>query len=193
MGCDLYEEKIMEYLDGALDGREWAKLEKHLLTCARCSKFLDDMQNQYAMLSDLPLLSPGQDFTQKVMKKIFREKIEGKNMLMIAIPASLMVILVASFLFATCDPAFIIPVLGGTVDWLVLIAKSVVGILNSALWTAGFTLKVITDLQPVLAFPAMVLTEIWMKYPTGAFLAMMMLAMEFSLWVRLLAPRKSYR
>lgn len=193
MGCDFYEERIMEYLDGALDARRKRDLEQHLSKCVHCSEFLEAMQRQYAMLSDLPLLSPGQDFTQKVMTKIYNEKAERNIPIVIAIPALLLAILAVTILLAPYNPADIIPAFIGAVGWFVMVVKSVSGLLNTALWMAGFTVKVIMDLQSALTFPARILAEIWRQYPMSAVLVIGVFIVGFSLWVRLLAPHRSYR
>lgn len=191
MGCDFYEERIMEYLDGALDARGKRDLEQHLSKCVHCSEFLEAMQRQYAMLSDLPLLSPGQDFTQKVMTKIYNEKAERNIPIVMAIPALLLAILAVTILLAPYNPADIIPAFTGAVGWFVMVVKSVSGILNTALWMAGFTVKVIMDLQSALTFPARILAEIWRQYPMSAVLVIGVFIVEFSLWVRLLAPTEA--
>lgn len=193
MGCDFYEERIMEYLDGALDARGKRDLEQHLSKCVHCSEFLEAMQRQYAMLSDLPLLSPGQNFTQKVMTKIYNEKAERNIPIVMAIPALLLAILAVTILLAPYNPADIIPAFIGAVGWFAMVVKSVSGILNTALWMAGFTVKVIMDLQSALTFPARILAEIWRQYWVSAVLVIGVFIVGFSLWVRLLAPHRSYR
>lgn len=193
MGCDFYEERIMEYLDGALDARGKRDLEQHLSKCVHCSEFLEAMQRQYAILSDLPLLSPGQNFTQKVMTKIYNEKAERNIPIVMAIPALLLAILAVTILLAPYNPADIIPAFIGAVGWFVMVVKSVSGLLNTALWMAGFTVKVIMDLQSALTFPARILAEIWRQYPMSAVLVIGVFIVGFSLWVRLLAPHRSYR
>ncbi|AYO31678.1 hypothetical protein D2962_14695 [Biomaibacter acetigenes] len=191
MGCDFYEERIMEYLDGALDARGKRDLEQHLSKCVHCSEFLEAMQRQYVMLSDLPLLSPGQNFTQKVMTKIYNEKAERNIPIVMAIPALLLAILAVTILLAPYNPADIIPAFIGAVGWFVMVVKSVSGILNTALWMAGFTVKVIMDLQSALTFPARILAEIWRQYPMSAVLVIGVFIVGFSLWVRLLAPTEA--
>lgn len=74
MSCDLYKAVIMEYLDGKLTGAKEEKLELHLQQCASCREFLSAQEKQHAMLRNIPLFTPGIDFTHRVMKEIHHKK-----------------------------------------------------------------------------------------------------------------------
>ncbi|HHV18979.1 MAG TPA: zf-HC2 domain-containing protein [Thermoanaerobacterales bacterium] len=74
MSCNLYEDLIMEYLDGELICSEKENLKSHLQECASCREFLSIQKKQHTMLRALPLFTPGKDFTIKVMKDIHRKK-----------------------------------------------------------------------------------------------------------------------
>lgn len=192
MKCDFYEERIMEYLDGELNPQAKLDLEEHLKNCAHCTKFLLDIQKQYLMLSEMPLLSPTQGFTRKVMAEIRREKIAGRIPWIAFIPA---VILVAEIIYML-EPRRLenlIPAFTGAVSWLVMVVKSVDGMLGILLWMANFAAGLFVDLQSILVFPAEIMADIIEKNPWRAVTTLAVFIAEILFWVRLLAPRKGYR
>lgn len=194
VGCDFYEEMIMEYLDGELDARQKTDTEQHLTKCAHCSEFLSAMQKEYQMLSELPLLSPEQDFTQKVMASI-RGKKAAVNIPKVQI--ILAVILAAAalvlYILELGNPADFIPAITYAAGWFVMIAKSVNSIFNTTLWMMNLTVKVFLDLQSALAFLEKICVKVLKEYPLGTVLVMTAFIVEAFLWGRLLSPRKSYR
>ena len=70
MGCDGFEQRIVEYLDGEITSEEENTLKDHLQICDNCREFYKDIKIYFELFISLPLLSPERDFTNKVMNQI---------------------------------------------------------------------------------------------------------------------------
>jgi len=191
--CDLYEERIMEYLDGELDARQEKDLKQHLSKCASCSEFFSAMQMEYKMLSELPLLSPEQDFTQKVVANVLGKKAAVIPQAQAILAVFLAAVALALYIPGFWDPADLVPVITNAAGWFATIAKGVGSIFNTALWVMDLTAKVFLDLQSALYFLEKICVEVLKEYPLSTALVMVSFIVEAFLWGRLLSPRKSYR
>jgi len=58
--CQELVELVTEYVDGALDQRDRARFEEHVLTCPACQAHIDQMRGTIDVLGHLPAdsLSP---------------------------------------------------------------------------------------------------------------------------------------
>jgi hypothetical protein len=54
MNCVMFEEKISQYVDGALDWSDACLVEQHLRTCAACAAFADRLEYDRILLQTLP-------------------------------------------------------------------------------------------------------------------------------------------
>lgn len=60
-------EAIQALLDGALPSGERAAVEEHLASCARCSAEMDGWRSLFERIGDLPTLTPGPEFAERVL------------------------------------------------------------------------------------------------------------------------------
>ena len=63
----LTDERIQEWLDGQLSQREAARLQTHLDDCTRCRTEVEDWKGFVADLSALPVLTPEESFSGRVL------------------------------------------------------------------------------------------------------------------------------
>jgi predicted anti-sigma-YlaC factor YlaD len=184
----------MEYLDGELNAVKKTETEQHLKKCAHCSEFLSAMQQQYEMLSALLLLSPGQDFTQKVMSNIGSKKADDGTTDITKMQIMPAIILVAAVL-ALCIPksghlAGVVPAAINFAAWFAVMIKGLSGIFNAVLWMMDFAVKMLLDLQPSMYFLETIPGVLLNKYPAGAALIAAAFLLECFLWGKLLSPGK---
>lgn len=66
MTCTKAQRSISEYVDGALDARRTAALERHLERCAACREVLEDFRAMKTAASELPVMEPGDDVWPRV-------------------------------------------------------------------------------------------------------------------------------
>ena len=52
--CKELVELVTEYLEGALDRRERARFEEHVLTCAPCHAYIDQVRSTIEVLGHVP-------------------------------------------------------------------------------------------------------------------------------------------
>lgn len=192
MKCDFYEEKIMEYLDGELDLRKKEDILRHISGCSRCSDFLAAMRLEYTLLSELPLLSPTPDFTQKVMSSIRNKKAVDYTPKESILPSAVLAFsALALYILEFWNPEQLIFTMTGAVRWFVVIARCLGNIFDTTFWMMDFTAKLFTHSQTVLVFLERVLSDILGEYPLGVALIAALSLAEVFLWGRLLYLRKS--
>jgi len=67
-------EKIHEYMDGELGHQEEKKLKEHLHVCSECMKHYQELEKAVAFVKSTSHIQAPDDFTEKVMKNLPREK-----------------------------------------------------------------------------------------------------------------------
>lgn len=70
MRCSKARRYISEYVDGALEARKAAELERHLETCPACREVLDDLRGMKAAASDLETPEPGDEVWRKIRSRL---------------------------------------------------------------------------------------------------------------------------
>ena len=75
--CEIFKNKLSEYIDNALSIEEIASLEKHLIDCSECSKELHLLNSMIHELNHLPEQELPENFHNELMAKI--KDISGKN------------------------------------------------------------------------------------------------------------------
>ena len=75
--CEIFKNKLSEYIDNALSIEEIASLEKHLIDCSECSKELHLLNSIIHELNHLPEQELPENFHNELMAKI--KDISGKN------------------------------------------------------------------------------------------------------------------
>lgn len=66
----LTEEQINQYVDLLLSNAEAEAVERHLLGCAICQKKVDELQQVFTALADLPEMPYQKDLTTRVLRLI---------------------------------------------------------------------------------------------------------------------------
>ncbi len=72
MTCQKAQRYISEYVDGALDSRRAAGLERHLEGCAACREVLEDFRAMKIAASELPVTEPGDDVWSRIRTGLVR-------------------------------------------------------------------------------------------------------------------------
>ena len=75
--CEIFKNKLSEYIDNALSIEETVSLEKHLIDCSECSKELHLLNSIIHELNHLPEQELPENFHNELMAKI--KDISGKN------------------------------------------------------------------------------------------------------------------
>ena len=75
--CEIFKNKLSEYIDNALSIKEIASLEKHLIDCSECSKELHLLNSMIHELNHLPEQELPENFHNELMAKI--KDISAKN------------------------------------------------------------------------------------------------------------------
>ncbi|MGH7352249.1 MAG: anti-sigma factor family protein [Candidatus Methylomirabilales bacterium] len=75
MACDVYRDKLIEYLDGELIVAMRADLEAHLDKCAGCRAELRDLRETLSLIAQIPAPEPSEAFWQQYLREI-RQKAE---------------------------------------------------------------------------------------------------------------------
>ncbi|TAM60079.1 hypothetical protein EPN52_06050 [bacterium] len=73
MNCRACDQRLGDYLDGALDVYALARVERHLACCANCRALLAELRNVESMLSrgaHDAALEPARNFTAAVMAEV---------------------------------------------------------------------------------------------------------------------------
>jgi len=76
--CEEIENNLPFYLDNSLPDAEKQAVEKHLNSCARCTKALVELSNTQSVVSNLAEVEPPPWFKQKIMSMV-REEAERKS------------------------------------------------------------------------------------------------------------------
>lgn len=74
MTCKDLEYMLAAYLEDLLSPEEKRLMEKHLLSCERCSKALEDLKKTEKLLRELGEIEPPPWFTQKTMSRVREEE-----------------------------------------------------------------------------------------------------------------------
>lgn len=75
MACDVYRDKLIEYLDGELIVAVRADLEAHLDQCAGCRAELQDLRETLSLIAQIPAPEPSEAFWHQYLREI-RQKTE---------------------------------------------------------------------------------------------------------------------
>lgn len=190
MACD-YEYMIMEYLDGELCREREEELKEHLNTCQSCKDFMSTMQIQYEMLSSAPLLSPGVDFTQKVMSQVHMEKSKNLKMTSIAyLISSATTILLIYFAWSELQKA-IIPSLFTLIKGMIEGIFYLHSIIETILSFFAFGFKVLVKFKDITIITSKIMAELVQYYSweiTGGIVAFII---SLVLLIRLLNSEKA--
>lgn len=68
--CENIKERLSEYLDEALSGREMRRVAAHLSTCEACRQEFDDLRVTAAVLQREAVPSPAPDFWAKIYAQV---------------------------------------------------------------------------------------------------------------------------
>lgn len=70
MTCELVQEKLSEYIDGALDPEASGIIQDHLASCPRCQAEFRAMAGAKQIVAELPEIDPPPGFAQRVMGRV---------------------------------------------------------------------------------------------------------------------------
>ena len=73
MNCEPTRERLSEYLDEALGGRELRRVASHLDACADCRRELDDLRVTKIALQQAPMPAPDPRFWARVHTEVRRQ------------------------------------------------------------------------------------------------------------------------
>lgn len=73
MSCDIFQEKIIDYIDGTLSATEKKSMDSHLKTCAECSADLNDQLAIKSTMAQYPLKKCPNTVTENVMAQLGNE------------------------------------------------------------------------------------------------------------------------
>ena len=76
MNCNKIKNLINSYIDRALKAEAAQQIEEHLKSCSLCREEYRKMKSIVRSLNSLPQVDVPQDFTQKIMAQVNKEKIE---------------------------------------------------------------------------------------------------------------------
>lgn len=87
MECGKMSDLIMKYLDGNISEVELKLLNRHMISCEKCSKEFEIMTEISELINELPEISAPADFESKVMHRIKQQKAQTSmvNMLIGAV------------------------------------------------------------------------------------------------------------
>ncbi len=68
--CEVFADRLMDFLEGDLDGATRAALEAHARQCAACGALLADLRAVSHVASQLPTLTPSHDLWQGIAERI---------------------------------------------------------------------------------------------------------------------------
>ncbi|GAB4505233.1 MAG: hypothetical protein Fur0043_22280 [Anaerolineales bacterium] len=66
----LSEEQVNQYLDGLLEASAQQEFEAHLVACANCRRYVDELQALFAGLATLPDLPLPHDLTPRILARL---------------------------------------------------------------------------------------------------------------------------
>src|SRR3990170_8027302 len=79
MKHDAIRDKLSEYLDNAVTGKEKAELEEHLTSCTKCSDALAELRKTIQHVKEIEEVNPPVWMTQKIMARVRAEAAEKKG------------------------------------------------------------------------------------------------------------------
>jgi len=68
--CEVFADRLMDFLEGELDGTTRAALEAHARRCAACGALLADLRAVSHVASQLPALTPSRDLWSGIAERI---------------------------------------------------------------------------------------------------------------------------
>lgn len=91
-------DQIYLYLEGELSDEEINAVRHHMASCSRCRKAVEERKLLNQAYGELPLWDLPSDFTPRVMRKIFPEKVPFRSWLR-ALAGGLAALVISSLLF----------------------------------------------------------------------------------------------
>jgi hypothetical protein len=70
MTCEVFSQRLMDFLEGDLDGATRAAMEAHARQCAACGALLADLRLVSAQAANLPVVSPSRDLWSGIAERI---------------------------------------------------------------------------------------------------------------------------
>lgn len=70
MGCELFSDRLMAYLEHEVDDATRVAIERHAVTCGECGALLADLRKLRADASNLPVLQPSKDLWSGIAARI---------------------------------------------------------------------------------------------------------------------------
>lgn len=70
MTCEIFGDRLMDFLEGEVDGATGAALEAHARSCAACGPLLADLRRLSTDASRLPTLAPSRDLWNGIAARI---------------------------------------------------------------------------------------------------------------------------
>ena len=86
--CDLIDERLPDFLDGALPPAEHAAVEAHVATCLRCTALVRDLTDIEARAQALPELRPARDLWDGIAARIEAPVVELRDARGARVPAA---------------------------------------------------------------------------------------------------------
>lgn len=104
-------DNLAAYLDGRLDARQRARIERHLAECSACRAELAELRQTVSLLKQLPLLPVPRNFTLPASAQAQRRSFVRWNAAFGALRGATVAVALALFLFASGDLLFSVGVL----------------------------------------------------------------------------------
>ena len=70
MGCELFSDRLMAYLEHEVDDATRAAIERHSVTCGECGALLADLRKLRTDAANLPVLQPSKDLWSGIAARI---------------------------------------------------------------------------------------------------------------------------
>jgi len=70
MNCNIFQQVLLDYVDGQLSQDTVSEIENHLQNCSNCQQKLDEENNIRAILKDLPIKPMSGNFRNRLMDSI---------------------------------------------------------------------------------------------------------------------------
>ncbi|OYV66618.1 MAG: hypothetical protein B7Z72_11030, partial [Gemmatimonadetes bacterium 21-71-4] len=68
--CEMFSDRLMDFLDGDVDGAARAAMESHARRCATCGALVADLRRVSAQAAELPVLTPSRDLWRGIATRL---------------------------------------------------------------------------------------------------------------------------